>query len=406
MGGVAFYNGCLTTPPDNKQTGTPPTNPAAKPPSQASGAPGAAPSRTVFTRGKYAPPMSAPHYNRPVSQSRFSGANAAQASKPVLVRPKKVRNGVKISVTVEGEVAPASAWAAQRWLRLIEQAGEGNALIEGLEYAREGQTKKYTILGAVGPGRVEAIIQGRADRPYTTTLTLETISHEDWERAVHAMSDGVMYAAKLLSAELPPSIEDVFVPLGLKLFPASPADIHVACSCTDFERKVREAREREAEGSQAGKPAAVWCKHLCCAAYILVNRIASEPFLVFGLRGMDTHDLLDRLRQRRQVVGAAMGATPIYPARVPGVSDVDSPALDANLAAFWQLGAQARELDLSPQPPQVSHPLLRRLGQSPWTGTGAANFPLVGLLASCYDAISQRALKEDTEPAPASDTAH
>jgi uncharacterized Zn finger protein len=346
------------------------------------GQPPQKPSRTVFTRGKYAPPMAAPQYASRAPQSRF--APGGGAPKAPLTKPKKVRNGVRLVVGAEGEVVPAGAWAAQRWLRLIEQAGEGNALVEGLEYAKEGQTKNL----AITPGRVEASVQGRSDAPYATSLTLEVIGHEQWDRAVHAMSEGAIYAAKLLSAELPPNIEDVFVPLGLKLFPGGPGDARASCTCADFERRQRDARE-------AGDPAK-WCKHLCCVAYLFASRLASEPFLAFALRGMDTHELLDRLRQRRQVVGAALGATPVYPARVPGVSDVDSPALDANLASFWRLGESAKELDLSPQPPQVSHPLLRRLGQSPWTGaTPPANFPLVGLLASCYDVISKRAVGED-----------
>lgn len=352
------------------------------PPNQDKDAQPGKPSRTVFTRGKYAPPMAAPQYNRAGPQNRFS--TGAPAPKPPLVKPRKVKNGVKLVVGANGEVVSAGAWAAQRWLRLVEMAGEGNALLEGLEYAKEGQTKRLTI----SPGRIEASVQGRADRPYTTSLSLDTISHEQWDKAVHSMSEGAIYAAKLLAAELPSNIEDVFVPLGLKLFPAGPQDVRASCTCTDFERKARDARDT---GAPAG-----WCKHLCCIAYLLASRLASEPFLAFGLRGMDTHELLDRLRQRRQVVGAAMGATPVYPTRVPGVSDVDSAPLDANLAAFWKLGDGAKELDLSPQPPQVSHPLLRRLGQSPWTGaTPPANFPLVGLLASCYDVISERALAAD-----------
>lgn len=335
----------------------------------------------MFTRGKYAPPMAAPQYNRAVPQSRFSPGQPA--SKPPLTKPRKVKNGVKVSVPSTGEVVPAGAWAAQRWMRLIEQAGEGNALIEGLEYAKEGQTKKF----AITPGRIEATVQGRADRPYTTSLTIDLISHEDWDKAVHAMSEGAIYAAKLLAAELPPNIEDVFVPLGLKLFPAGPQDVRASCTCTDFERKQRDARDTGVQPR--------WCKHLCCIAYLLASRLADEPFLAFALRGMDTHELLDRVRQRRQVVGAAQGATPVYPTRVPGVSDAESVPLDANLASFWRMGEGAKELDLSPNPPPVSHPLLRRLGQSPWTGaTPPPAFPLVGLLASCYDTISQRALAQ------------
>jgi uncharacterized Zn finger protein len=321
--------------------------------------------------------MAPPQFTRAApAQARFGSSPAPRAP---LVNPKKVRNGVKLP---SGEPAPAGAWAAQRWLRLIEQMAEGNAMADGLEYAHAGQTKKFTV----SAGKIEGIVQGRADKPYTSTIAMDVITHEQWEKAVQAMSEGAIYAAKLLAAELPPSIEDVFVPMGLKLFPHAgegrTCDLRVSCTCGHFSKARR-------EGETAG-----WCKHVCCVAVLLVHRLAGEPFLVFALRGMETHDLLDRLRQRRQVVGAALGATPIYPQRVPGVSDVESASLEQSLGNFWQLGPEAQTLDLAPQPPAVTHPLLRRLGQSPWTGTGHASFPLVGLLASCYDTISQHAAPE------------
>ena len=43
------------------------------------------------------------------------------------------------------------------------------------------------------------------------------------------------------------------------------------------------------------------------------------------------------------------------------------------------------------------HPLLRRLGPSPFE---SSRFPFVGLLATCYDVISKAALMNDDESAP------
>jgi hypothetical protein len=59
-------------------------------------------------------------------------------------------------------------------------------------------------------------------------------------------------------------------------------------------------------------------------------------------------------------------------------------------------GSGLSQLDIPLDAPKVSHPLLRRLGQSPFTGVAA--FPLVGLLASCYDTISRDALRAAEEP--------
>jgi uncharacterized Zn finger protein len=329
-----------------------------------------------------------------------------------------VRGGVKLPA---GDIAPPAshtAWASQRWLRLIEQAAVGQPLVEGLEYARLGQTKRMEI----NPGMVAAAVQGRAERPYTATISLEIFKPEEWEKVVGAMSEGAIYAAKLLAGELPPNIEDIFVPLGLKLFPTEPAELKVSCNCAeimaarshglgvrDLGRQGTPAHTNGAADSTAPKPGAVppdapvengWCKHVCCVAYLLAHKLASEPFVMFALRGVDGHDLIERLRQRRTITGAAGASMPVYPQRVPGVSDVPFPALEETLDKFWEAGPGLEEIDLPLSPPAVSHPLLRRLGPSPFTG---AQFPLVGLLASCYDVIGEKARDASEvipEPAP------
>lgn len=217
-------------------------------------------------------------------------------------------------------------------------------------------------------------------------LRVVPFSPEHWDRVVEGLSEGAVYAAKLLAGEMPSNIEDVFVPLGLRLFPMESADVSVSCSCNDF-------RDKDAIARAAGAPpdhTQFWCKHIVCVAYLFAERLSVEPFLMFVLRGVEGQDLLDRLRQRRAVTGAALGATPVYTQRVPGVSDRESRPLDANIEHFWQSGADLGAVELPIEPPPVSHPLLRRLGPSPFT---TALFPLVGLLASCYEAISEDAIR-------------
>jgi uncharacterized Zn finger protein len=336
--------------------------------------------------------------------------------RPLPAKPRKVRGGVRLPA---GDIAPPSshtAWASQRWLRLIEQAAVGQPLVEGLEYARLGQAKRLEVT----PGQVAAAVQGRAERPYTTTIALAPLSAEQWEQVVLAMSEGAIYAAKLLSGELPPNIEDIFGPLGLKLFPTDPSELKVSCNCAQIMAARESAMSARTLGSQsaangaaarsapaaaaetvpAAEPAqttsSAWCKHICCVAYLIAHKLASEPFLMFTLRGMEGHDLLERLRQRRTLAGAAGGNTPVYPQRVPGVSDAPFPSLEESIEKFWDAGPGLEQIDLPLSPPPVSHPLLRRLGPSPFTG---AQFPLVGLLASCYDVIGEKA-QTPAEAAP------
>jgi uncharacterized Zn finger protein len=321
------------------------------------------------------------------------GQMGVPAPRPLPARPRKVRAGVKVPA---GDIAGPAAWAAHRWLRLLEQSAEGQVLVEGLEYARLGQTKRISI----APGSIAGSVQGRADRAYTTTISLSTFTPEQWDKVVDTMSEGAIYAAKLLAGELPPNIEDVFVPLGLKLFPTERDELKVTCDCEAINAAYRSAFS--AAELRAGRPALPppstpppkdgWCKHVACVGYLVGHKLATEPFLMFALRGLDGQQLLERLRHKRFLAGAAGGATPVYPQRVPGVSDVPFPPLEDALEQFWEAGSSLQELDLPLSPPQVSHPLLRRLGPSPFQN---AQFPLVGLLASCYETISEAARKTE-----------
>jgi uncharacterized Zn finger protein len=174
----------------------------------------------------------------------------------------------------------------------------------------------------------------------------------------------------------------LFVPLRLRLFPQEASDVSLACTCADF------------------KSGSTWCKHVCCVMALMAERLSEDPFGMFALRGISKDDLLERLRQRRAVdtARAAPGASdrpvPAYLPALPGVSDVQAPSLDQSPEQFWSAPVGLDDLDLPMSAPPVTHALLRRLGTSPFDG---AKFPLVGLLATCYDVISADALKHERD---------
>jgi uncharacterized Zn finger protein len=124
---------------------------------------------------------------------------------------------------------------------------------------------------------------------------------------------------------------------------------------------------------------------------LLADRFSADPFLIFTLRGMPGAELLERLTQRRSVAGAVQtssGASPIYLPHMPGISDMTPVPLESSLEDFWAIGPSLNQLEMPIEPPEVAHPLLRRLGPSPFEAAMGAKFPLVGLMATCYDMIS------------------
>lgn len=317
--------------------------------------------------------------------------------KPLPANPRRIRGGIKLA---GGVIDGPTLWAGQRWMRLVESAAQGAALAEGLEYVKLGQTKRLTTTA----GRVEAHVQGRESRPYVTVVSIPTFSEAQWEKVLGAMAEGAIYAAKLLAGELPANIEDVFGPQGLRLFPTEAADVTVSCTCADHKRACEPsppaASARPESPSAPGDPR--WCKHLCCLSYLFAQRLATEPFLMLAIRGIESADLLERLRERRVVVTATPGSRlPVYVQHVAGIADAPSKPLEACVASFWDAGPELAEVETPIEKPAVSHPILRRLGPSPFAGS---KFPLVGLLASAYDVIGQEALAGAPSPEPVQDS--
>jgi len=375
---------------------------------------------------------------------------------------------------IAGITVQPAAWIAERFRRLCEQAAPPEQFSEGHEYARIGQTRRLEIL----PGLIRAKIQGRMPEAYQTEIRMPVLTPAQWNELLGKIIEHTRYAAGLQAGELPASIEDLTLPMGVRLFPAAPSDLALSCTCDVFrglrrdqDGRIVEPAPGEASASERALP---WCKHVCCAILLVADRLSREPFTLFRLRGMAEEDLIVQLRERRLASGVARTAaggaggvggggrvllSPVFRPHLPGLDDrlefsgkgrggagggsaadeadagegleradsdadtdrgegeigaaegagTDEPGVHAgsagvgvgarpagSLDSFWRSGAELSELDLALERPAVSHPLLRRLGPTPFEG---AKFPLVGLLATCYDVFAAGAVREAEQSA-------
>ena len=320
--------------------------------------------------------------------------------KPLPEKARKVRGGLKL---VSKDWPLQLAWAGARWMGLIESSATQEVIREGAEYARLGQVRSLTIDG----GKITAEVQGRQFRPHRPTLEFTKFTEAQWHAVETAMTDQAFFAARLLAHEVPDTIETIFDPLGLHLFPhaGTAQDVKASCTC--------------GHADLPGK----WCKHLVCMTLLVTERMESNPFLIFTLRGLPGEELIERLRQRRaaasggdmftqslaQRLGAQFdgGAASRVESDTAGggesgeSSQARTGALEAHLDDFWEMGPGLDQLETPVRAPDVSHALLRRLGPSPFK---EGKFPLVGLLATCYDTISKAAISGIPRgPAPASE---
>lgn len=283
-------------------------------------------------------------------------------------RPRRVVGGMRLA---SKEWPPRFGWVGTRLVDLIAAVAPADELREGWEYGKRGQVRSL----AIEPGRITADVQGIVYRPHHVEIEVGTIDDGDWDRVIAAMSDQAIYAARLLGGELPEGIEEeIFAGLGMHLFPA-PGDI-------------------AAVEVSAGQP---WDRHACCAALLAAQAIEADPTAVFTLRGIRADELIDRLRAQRS--GPASPGWSASGAAVRHGLEQGQPLAECT-DGFWSAGPTLDRVEIPLRAPEVNHALLRRLGPSPFED---GKFPLVGLLATCYDSISASALRAASPDAPDDD---
>jgi uncharacterized Zn finger protein len=278
--------------------------------------------------------------------------------------PRRVKNGLKLA-SKEGPVARNPL--AQQWMRTIEAIIAPEIMQQGLEYARSGQIVTMQTLA----GEFDATVQGSAPRPYVSRLIVPAFSEAQWQMIIDVMAGEAIHVAKLLAGELPPGLDEIFSTQQAALLPPATA-IKASCTCATGE---------------GGDGAVSACKHIAAVAHLVADHLSESPLLIFTLLGMPSDRLIERLRQARTLhthgVASAHGES-----QIP-LSQLVVPPLEASIEDFWRGSGEwgADEAALPAPREQVKHALLRRLGPSPLTG----KFPMVGLLASIYDTVSEAA---------------
>src|SRR5919108_395189 len=96
-------------------------------------------------------------------------------------RPRRPANGIKAQ-TQRGKFG--ATWWAGRWLAALERLVDAGRLSRGRSYARSGQVTKLDV----GPGRVDARVQGSRPTPYKVTIRFRRLSNAEWDAVADAMA--------------------------------------------------------------------------------------------------------------------------------------------------------------------------------------------------------------------------
>jgi uncharacterized Zn finger protein len=246
------------------------------------------------------------------------------------------------------------SWWASRWIAALEQLVNPARLARGRTYARQGQVVSLDV----SPQGVKALVQGSRSEPYQVSIEFKHLTDAEWERIIDAMSMEALYAARLLSGEMPEQIEDVFASVGTTLFPAQEGDMRTRCTCPDWANP---------------------CKHIAAVHYLLGERFDEDPFLMFRLRGRSQEEIVAALRARR--------AGPDSEA-IPDVEQADEP----DLATFWSAPPQTEEVALHFALPESDALPVKGLGPPPFVRDQAAVAATTAAMERLYRQIGEYAL--------------
>ncbi len=274
-------------------------------------------------------------------------------------RLKTNKGGIK----VQSKKGFGESWWAKRWISVLENMRMGTRLQRGRSYARSGQVLSVEVQKGV----VIAQVQGSRPKPYQVRVGVKGMSHKEWFRVARAVSSQAIFAAKLLSGEMPREIEQAFRREGLSLFPTKLSDLKTSCTCPDWSNP---------------------CKHIAAVYYLLGEEFDRDPFLIFKMRGMSREEFMAMLGGRKAEIAAELLAENEDAAEEPEVEPLPDHPDD-----FWARKKPPENL-LGQEGDSKPAALLHRVGQFPfWRGGDK----FLETLQATYVSASQRVKQTITE---------
>ena len=257
-------------------------------------------------------------------------------------RPIRVDGGIRAK-SKRGAIG--EQWWSRRFIGVLESYGMSGRLARGRSYARAGQVLDFEL----SQGKVTARVQGSRVRPYQVRIGVLPLTTAQWRRVQDRLASQALFRAKLLAGEMPHEIEEVFAECGTPLFPRSPADLDMHCSCPDWE---------------------VPCKHLAAVCYVLAEEFDRDPFGMLAWRGKAREELLAALRRIQASGPGPGGSGPGGEVPAGGaaraVLDVPAPPLEDCLDGFWSPGLSPARLRALATAPDAGPPdLLLRMFPPP-----------------------------------------
>jgi uncharacterized Zn finger protein len=213
---------------------------------------------------------------------------------PVAERKSRAQKMVETLRKKDPEITPViialtgrkltTTWWGKAWDDNLEQYSDyANRIGRGRSYVRNGAVLDLRI----GKGRIKALVQGSAAKPYKIEIEIHPLAGGVWEKLKQTCAGQIDSLPELIDGKFPKALAELFTAQGSGLFPA-PKEISLSCSCPDW---------------------AIMCKHVAAVLYGVGVRLDENPALFFTLRGVNIEELIsEAIQEKSQSMVGRSGA--------------------------------------------------------------------------------------------------
>jgi uncharacterized Zn finger protein len=256
----------------------------------------------------------------------------------VRVRKRRVKPQHCAGIRTKVEFDDPRWWTAE-WLRYIDGISDTKRIRAAKNYARSGRVIDINV----SPGLVDARVQGRRKLPYHVRIYSPPPSCEQVRMIERGLTERAVFAARLLSGEMPEEIKEIYASSGAALMPDGFERHKRLCSCPE---QVED------------------CKHILAVLLVLADVFDRDPFPLLRMRGMEKDRLVTCLTSPRGWLDQDAGDGEPCGAYIPDYGDeAETPLREeppggvrplAADASFY--GAERLSAELQRLSPEASEP--------------------------------------------------
>ncbi len=202
----------------------------------------------------------------------------------------------------------ATSFWGKAWCEHMESFSDfENRLPRGRTYIRNGSVVHLEM----GKGGISAMVSGSS--LYEVNISINELLVKEWNQIKEKCAGNIASLVELMQGRLSDSVMAVVTDAKAGLFPR-PGQMEFSCSCPDW---------------------AVMCKHVAATLYGVAVRLDRSPEMLFTLRGVNSHELVDVSAAVQSVTKRAAGGV-----RTRRLASVDlGKVFDIDLGANEDMGA-------------------------------------------------------------------